>query len=277
MRCPSVIASIEQASGVRYPDWRHRTARAAEAAFTIHRLADGTRCEKRWEAHGVHRLRAHLRQNVVAYLALFVALGGTGAYAANTIRSADVVDNSLKSIDLKDDVAVRSSDVRDDSEAGGGLRGADIAPNTLTGRDIAEPTLGRVPSSTSALVGGRGRTGEGSCKITSAQYVNCGIVKLDLPAPSRVFLTARGTLATGSRNELQGPFALCRFGSASHGPIDEEVLVVTSAAYDQVSFNAVSGRFPKGPQSLGLDCSRVTGGTMELSEVRISAVALSGE
>src|SRR3954453_6000884 len=34
-------------------------------------------------------VRAHLRQNVVAYLALFVALGGTGAFAATVLVSPD--------------------------------------------------------------------------------------------------------------------------------------------------------------------------------------------
>jgi len=37
---------------------------------------------------------------VVAYVALFVALGGS-AYAAATIGSAQVVDDSLRSVDLK--------------------------------------------------------------------------------------------------------------------------------------------------------------------------------
>ena len=35
------------------------------------------------------RIGRHLRSNVVAYLALFVALGGTGAYAASSIVGAD--------------------------------------------------------------------------------------------------------------------------------------------------------------------------------------------
>jgi hypothetical protein len=42
----------------------------------------------------------HLRRNAVAYVALFVALGGTGAYAAATITGAQVVDNSLTSKDV---------------------------------------------------------------------------------------------------------------------------------------------------------------------------------
>lgn len=67
--------------------------------------------------------------NVMATIALFVALGGS-SYAALRIGSADIVDGS-----------VRSADVKDES-----LRGRDVAANTLTGRDIAERRLGRVPS-----------------------------------------------------------------------------------------------------------------------------------
>ena len=34
----------------------------------------------------LRRLGRHIRHNVIAWLALFIALGGTGAYAANTDR-----------------------------------------------------------------------------------------------------------------------------------------------------------------------------------------------
>jgi hypothetical protein len=45
------------------------------------------------------KLFSHARHNVVAYLALFVALGGT-AYAAAKFTGADVVDNSLTGADV---------------------------------------------------------------------------------------------------------------------------------------------------------------------------------
>jgi len=67
---------------------------------------------------------------VVALISLFVALSGV-AYAANTVGSGDVIDNSLLSQDLKDGFAVKSVDVVNDS---------------LTGADIAESTLGKVPN-----------------------------------------------------------------------------------------------------------------------------------
>ncbi len=58
--------------------------------------------------------------NVMATLAVFIALGGA-AYAANTVGSSDVIDNSLLSADLKNNQAVKSADVQ--AEA---LTGADI-------------------------------------------------------------------------------------------------------------------------------------------------------
>jgi hypothetical protein len=73
----------------------------------------------------VERILAHVRGNAVGYLALFVALSGT-AYAAATINSGDVIDNSLKSIDLRDNRAVK---------------GVDVRSNTLTGDDIDEASL----------------------------------------------------------------------------------------------------------------------------------------
>src|SRR5215208_6344019 len=61
--------------------------------------------------------------NVVATLALFVALGGS-SYAALSITSKDVKNRSLKGGDLKKD--------------------------TVTGKEIRESKLGRVPSATNA-------------------------------------------------------------------------------------------------------------------------------
>lgn len=55
-------------------------------------------------------------------LALFCVIAGGTAYAANTIGSSDVIDNSLLSADLKNNQAVKSADVSNEN-----LTGADIA------------------------------------------------------------------------------------------------------------------------------------------------------
>ena len=59
------------------------------------------------------RLFAHLRRQWMGALALFLVLTGGIAYAAGTIGSADVIDNSLRSIDLKDESAVKTEDIID--------------------------------------------------------------------------------------------------------------------------------------------------------------------
>jgi hypothetical protein len=81
------------------------------------------------------RIRSRLTYaNVVSTLCLFIVLGG-GAWAAGKIDSGDVADNSLKSVDLKD---------------GKGVKGADVAPDSLAGSAIDESALDQVPSAQDA-------------------------------------------------------------------------------------------------------------------------------
>jgi hypothetical protein len=145
----------------------------------------------------VRRLARHIRQNLVAWLALFVALGGTGAYAANSISTGDIIDNQVTSADVRDDslgfgglaakdlgpnsVAsseladneVLGADIRDgtvthDDAAVNTFRGSDIADDSLTGSDINESTLVMPPQNTISFAGQGGvNVGDGFTKITS--------------------------------------------------------------------------------------------------------------
>lgn len=88
---------------------------------------------------------AHLRHNVVAYLALFVALGTGTAFAAEKITSKDIAPNAVKSKHLKNG-QVKGADVAADAVtetkvADGSLGGADVADNSLTGADVDESSL----------------------------------------------------------------------------------------------------------------------------------------
>ena len=80
-----------------------------------------------------HRVAAAARRlwightTAVAYLALVLASSGV-AYAAATIGSAEVINNSLRSVDMADGLAVGGIDVINDS-----LTGADIKEATLVG------------------------------------------------------------------------------------------------------------------------------------------------
>lgn len=79
----------------------------------------------------------------IALLALFVALGGAG-YAAATVGSAQVKNNSLRGKDIRNGT-ITGRDVRNS-----GLAGRDVKNNSLSGRDIAEGKLGEVPRARSA-------------------------------------------------------------------------------------------------------------------------------
>jgi hypothetical protein len=89
--------------------------------------------------------------NVVALLALFVALGGSAwALATDSVKSKHIVDDTVKSADINDDQVksldlgtgqVRSIDLLDDD-----VRSADVENESVTGEDIADGTLGTAES-----------------------------------------------------------------------------------------------------------------------------------
>jgi hypothetical protein len=90
----------------------------------------------------LRRMVEYFRRNVVGFLALFVALGGS-AYAVNTVNSTDIVDGQVKSVDIGDG-EVNSADVKDQSLTTFDVStflGADIVDGTLTGDDVADGSL----------------------------------------------------------------------------------------------------------------------------------------
>jgi hypothetical protein len=84
--------------------------------------------------------------NVVATLALFIAIGGS-SYAALRIGRREIRDNSVRSIDVRNN-GIRSKDVRNRS-----VRARDVGLDALGGGVIKESRLARVPDS--ALLEGK--------------------------------------------------------------------------------------------------------------------------
>jgi hypothetical protein len=87
------------------------------------------------------RFGSHFRHNVVAYLALFFALGGTAFAAKPLITGADVQDASLTGADVSDDSTLKRVDI-DESDLGQvpSAQNADNAANAdkLDGKDASE-------------------------------------------------------------------------------------------------------------------------------------------
>jgi hypothetical protein len=105
------------------------------------------------------RLRPRSAYDVIAVLALFVAVGTGGAYAANTIGSSDVIDESLLSQDLKNgevknlDIGgnqvtttkIKAGNVANSDLAADAVTGPKVLDDSLTGDDVQESSLGTVP------------------------------------------------------------------------------------------------------------------------------------
>lgn len=90
-------------------------------------------------------MTTHLRANAIAWIALFVALGGTGAVAAQLVTSNELAPRAVKSRHVASNAVksrhigpgqVRRADVRP-----GAVNGALVEDNTLGGADIHEASL----------------------------------------------------------------------------------------------------------------------------------------
>jgi hypothetical protein len=101
------------------------------------------------------RVRAHIRSNVVGYVAVFIAMSGT-AYAVdgplagqNQVGSEDIINGEVKEHDIGQ-AAVTNDEVKNDS-----LFGADVAANTLTTTDVKNETLNSSDVAPNSLSSGR--------------------------------------------------------------------------------------------------------------------------
>jgi hypothetical protein len=126
--------------------------------------------------------------NVMSCLAVFIALATSGAYAANTIFSEDIVDGEVKSRDVLNET----------------LGSGDVLNNSLRGADIQESTLSSVPHAFDAdRVGGRTAAELATashrdlllgCDPASASFIVCGedVLPVTLTATSDLVVTASG-------------------------------------------------------------------------------------
>jgi hypothetical protein len=218
------------------------------------------------------RIRARLTYaNVVATLALFLALGGV-AYAGATIGSDDVIDNSLRSVD-----------VRNDTFTGGGLAAADLRPGSvgsseasgLTGSDILESSLGQVPSAT---LGGFGRrSSTNSCDPESTTFITCASVTLDLPTETRVLVL--GTIGAFAESGANTGWGDCALATAPGGTVEGTGVRTNMGGFDQetLALSGVTDRLGPGNVVFALDCNQRSdiGGAISYAYGGVTAVAIS--
>jgi hypothetical protein len=215
---------------------------------------------KRGEGHGseqgVDNIRRHLNYaNVTATLALLIAVAGGTAYAVDKIGSHDIANNSIRSVDLKNGKAVR---------------GKDVKPGSLTGRQIDESTLNAGPI---ARVAGAER---GDCVLRTTPQ-SCAATTIAVSRPSQLLV-----VATGNQESLGGPAqASCRVAIDGH---DEPLAVAPGESKtDNTDVLATNGfartllsRFPveAGRHVVALRCERLLGQS-RINAPTIAAIAIA--
>jgi hypothetical protein len=208
------------------------------------------------------RRKLHSRRpshaTVVAYLALFVALATGGAYAANTIRSTDIVNGEVKTPDLA------SLGVTNPKLSNGAVTSAKVLNNSLTGADLAP----------SALPQGRAVTS--FCNPESAGFEDCGAVTINLARTSRVLIAASGMWYSVSHGPTRG---ICRIevDGAALGPsaFPGQLSDSTDSTHEQAAtLNNVTPPLAAGSHTFGLACSQEQG-NIDLDETFVSVAVLS--
>lgn len=234
------------------------------------------------------KLRSHVRQNVVGYIALFVALGGTGAYASHlVVNSSDVVNESLLSQDVKGqpgnataagvngtltgaDISGQPSNRRVGQRfVDGSLTTSDIKDNTLTASDINPATLATLT---------RGRAISSFCNPESTNFEDCGAVTMFLTRPSRVLIMASGMWYSVSRGPTRG---VCRIGvdgvPLERSAFPGQLLSNTDSIHEQaVTLNNVTEPLTPGDHTFGLACNQEQG-DIDFDETFVSVAVLGSD
>ena len=168
------------------------------------------------------RLRAHLTYaNVVATLALFLALGGV-SYAAIRVSSRNIINNTVRTQDLRNN-AVRTQDLRNNEIRGRDIRNrtitnADILTNTITGQQVRESSLSKVPDA-DLLDGADGASYRVGCPAGTARHGG-GCIETAARTSATYNSAARTCGSAGRR--LPNPDELASFGEEQGIELDND-------------------------------------------------------
>ena len=172
------------------------------------------------------KLLTGIRRQWIGSLALFLVLTGGVAYAAATIGSADVIDESLRSVDLKNGAAVKGLDVVDES-----LAGADVAESTLRFAQV---------SSVAGNVADTDPNGTGP----DTPVLGAGpSVTVDVPSNGIVNILARATLAPNG--------VACVVALAEPPATDEDTIADQQLLYSDTGPPAAVVSRPGGASGVG--------------------------
>ena len=173
--------------------------------------------------------------NVCSFIALFVALGTGGAYAANTIGSDDIIDESIQSVDIKNG-QVRTGDVNDGAITSHKIANAtvaneDIAPGAMNSNSVLDESLTSSDLGTDSV----GATEIADSSIDSGEIVDNSLFAADL-APNSVGSSEIAADAVGASEVANESLTLSDIaGAATNGAIS--LSGIPNGRCSQVTFN----------------------------------------
>ena len=191
---------------------------------------------------------------VVAYLALFCAVGGS-AYAVSKVGTADLKRSAVTSDKIKN--------------------------KSVKGRDLGSNSVGRrqLRASVEPADLGLASMEFGDCNPTSPSPVECGTITVSLAKPGRVLaIVSGGQFSEGAPGSVRCDIHVD--GARVSGRPD----VPGEAATDNTSLTATNGfaraavseHLPAGTHHVSLACSEL-GGDARLAAPTIAALAVPGE
>jgi hypothetical protein len=202
-------------------------------------------------------LRTHLSYaNVASTIALVIAVGTGGAYAAGKIGSDDIKNGAVKSVDVHDR----------------GLKGKDVGSNVLKGKQIDEKSL--VATGFAKVSGDQALT----CDPTGVTYVNCATTTIDVPTSTRAFVVATGAYFT---NEAGGGSSNCEVridgavAAITQMPGESTTTNTSSTATDGFARSLVTPALDPGPHEFALACNQPTLKDAQIADPTIAVLALT--
>ena len=229
------------------------------------------------------RIGRHLRSNVVAYVALFAALGGTAVAlpGRNNVKSKNLAANAVKSRAIASG-AVKNADLATGAVSSTKLAAGAVVANTLganavTTDKIADSAVARAKIAQGSINGGKLANGS----VDSAKVNNGSLLAEDFAA---------GQISDGFVLSANGNFSIARAGpifvvatfvptcaappctytvQVAGAAVPGATFTVTGAAPGQLTLIGITAPISAGTNSIALDT-----GTGTASSVRLGGILL---
>ena len=192
------------------------------------------------------RLRRRLTfANVCSFIALVFALGTGGAYAANTIGSDDIIDESIQSVDIKNG-QVKTADLNTSAVTSPKIANAAVAnSNIATGAIDSNSVLDESLTSSDLATDSVGATEVADASIDSGEIVDNSLFAADL-APNSVGASEIAANGVGASEVANESLTLSDIaGAATNGAIS--LSGIPNGRCTQVTFNVGAAQVGDSP------------------------------